>query len=437
MRTMSLRRRVTITALVVLAVALLGVLVVVQLLFGFASNRTVNAILSDRVQLAQQLAAQRVTPQELIRRVDARSVRAELVLPDGERFGSVTDHPGQDDRIRRVTLTAGQVRGGTLTLETDAGLLSGARRTLISLSTIAAVIALAVTAIALVFSVRYALSPLDAMTELARSIVRGHRGRRLSPSRVDTELGRTAQAFDEMLDALEGSEQRTKRFVADAAHELRTPIAGLQAVADAMLQQRADAPPEERERLQLLLGRETRRAGKLVDDLLDLARLDAGVELQRQPTELRSMAGTQVERARLQHSALTIELEGEELVADVDPDRMAQVLANLVDNACQATPEGGRVTVHIRQTTAGWAEIDVTDTGPGVPPDEQERIFDRLVRLDDARDRRAGGSGLGLSIARGFARAHGGELTYVPRPEPGACFRLVLPIGGHVTNPRQ
>lgn len=429
MRTGSLRRRVTITSLAVLAVALLGVLVVVQVLFGVATNRTVNAILSDRVQLAQQLAAQRVAPTELIKRVDARSVRAELVLPDGDRFGSFIDRAGENERTRRVTLQNGQVRGGVLTLETDAGLLSGARRTLVELSTVAAVVALLVTAVALVFSVRYALSPLDAMTALARSIVHGRRGHRLSPSRVDTELGRTAQAFDEMLDALEGSEQRTKRFVADAAHELRTPIAGLQAAADAMLQQGPDATPEERERLQILLGREARRAGKLVDDLLDLARIDTGVELQRQPTGLRAMAETQVERARLQHPGLTIALEGAELVADVDPDRMAQVLANLVDNACQATPDGGRITVHIgRSQTAPLAEIDVTDTGPGVPVDERERIFDRLVRLDDARDRRAGGSGLGLPIACGFARAHGGDLTYVERPEPGACFRLVVPL---------
>lgn len=432
MRTVSLRRRVTLTSLAVLAVVLAALVLTGQLLFTVATNRTTNAILADRVQLAQQLAAQRVTAAELIRRVDARSVRAELVLPDGSTYGSLNARRADGPGVRTVRLNAGPLRGSTLTLQADAGLLSGARATLFRLSALAGLVALAVTAVALVFGVRFALSPLDAMTKLARSIARGGRGRRLSPSEPNTELGRTAQAFDEMLDALEGSEQRTKRFVADAAHELRTPIAGLQAVADAMLQQRADAPPEERERLQLLLGREARRAGKLVDDLLDLARIDAGIELQRQPVELRAMTATQVDRVRLQHPELTVELAGDEVVADVDPDRVAQIVANLVDNACHATPPGGRVSVSVTRTGAGagagaGAEIVVADTGPGVPPADQERIFDRLVRLDDARDRRAGGSGLGLPIARGFARAHGGDLAYLPGA-PGARFRLVLPL---------
>ncbi|GAB3000089.1 HAMP domain-containing histidine kinase [Amycolatopsis acidiphila] len=426
MRTVSLRRRVTLTALAVLAVVLAGVLLTLQLLFSVATNRTVNAILADRVQLAQQLAAQKVGAAELIQRVDARSVRAQLVLPDGETFGSLNLRAANEPGVRRVRLDSGPLKGARLTLEADAGLLSGARATLFRLSALAGVVALLVTAVALVFGVRFALSPLDAMTRLTRSIARGGRGRRLSPSQPDTELGRTAQAFDEMLDALEGSEQRTKRFVADAAHELRTPVAGLQAVADAMLQQRPDAPPEERERLQLLLGREARRAGKLVDDLLDLARIDAGIELQRQPADVRAMAATQVDRARLQHPDRTVELTGDEVVAEVDPDRVAQIVANLVDNACQATPPGGRVSVTVARS-GDAVEIVVADTGPGVSPADQERIFDRLVRLDDARDRRAGGSGLGLPIARGFARAHGGDLSYLPG-SPGARFRLVLPL---------
>ncbi|HJQ47631.1 MAG TPA: HAMP domain-containing sensor histidine kinase [Amycolatopsis sp.] len=422
LRTVSLRRRVTLTALAVLTAVLVLVLVLVQVLFGVATNRTATAILTDRAQLAQQLARQGVGPQALIQRVDERSVRARLVLPDGEVFGSANRSSGSDAKVREVTLEGpGRVRGAVLTLETDGGLLSGARTTLLRLSLFAGLGALLLTAVALVFGVRFALAPLDAMTALARRIARGGRGQRLSPEKTDTELGRTAQAFDEMLDALEGSEQRTQRFIADAAHELRTPVAGIQAAADALLQQRPDAPPEERERLQLLLGREARRAGKLVDDLLDLARIDAGVELEPRPTELRSLAATQLDRVRLLHPQLTFDLAGDELSAEVDPDRVAQILANLLDNACHAVPVGGRVAVSIGQA-AGLAEIVVTDSGPGVPLADRERIFDRLVRLDDARDRRAGGSGLGLPIARGFARAHGGDLTCE------GPFRLILPI---------
>jgi signal transduction histidine kinase len=287
------------------------------------------------------------------------------------------------------------------------------------------------------------------MARLARSIAGGDRGWRLAPNRTDTELGRTAAAFDDMLDALEGAErqaraaevaaraaaERTRRFVADAAHELRTPITGVQAVAEAVLQQGVDADPEERERLHLLLVRESRRASQLVDDLLDLARIDAGAELQYGPVDLRALADTEAARAGLLAPELAVDVVGPALVVNADNARVTQILANLMDNARQATAGKGKITVRIdtRAEAAGpFAEIVVSDDGPGVPAPDRERIFDRLVRLDDARDRRSGGSGLGLAIARGFARAHGGDLTCTAPPPDhrGAVFQLRLPVAG-------
>jgi signal transduction histidine kinase len=282
------------------------------------------------------------------------------------------------------------------------------------------------------------------MTNLARSISRGGRGRRLWPTKPETELGRTAAAFDDMLDALEGAEaaanraeqaardaaDRTRRFVADAAHELRTPIAGVQAVAEAVLQQPPNADPEEVQRLQLLLVRESRRASQLVDDLLDLARIDSGVELHRENLDLHVLADAQADRIRLLAPELTLRVEGPALPVYADPARVTQILANLLDNAKQATPPDGHVTVRLGRN-GEFAELIVIDSGHGVPAADRERIFDRLVRLDRARDRRSGGSGLGLAIARGFARAHGGELTCEPpvHGAPGAVFRLLLPTG--------
>src|SRR5690606_25043392 len=265
-------------------------------------------------------------------------------------------------------------------------------------------------------------------TALARSITSGDRGRRLAPTRTDTELGRTAAAFDEMLDALEGAEAaaraeeaRTRRFVADAAHELRTPIAGVQAVAEAALA--PDMSPEERERLHLLMLRESRRAGRLVDDLLVLARLDAGLELRREPVDLLELARTEAERARLVSPDQRVEVRGEPVTVAGDASRLAQVLGNLLDNARRHAGPG---TVTITVSAGDPATVLVTDEGPGVPPADRERIFDRLVRLDEARGE-DGGAGLGLAIARGIARAHGGELRCVEPPSGrGAAFELSL-----------
>jgi signal transduction histidine kinase len=271
------------------------------------------------------------------------------------------------------------------------------------------------------------------MTTLARSITRGDRGRRLAPSRTDTELGRTAAAFDDMLDELEGAEaaarssaERTRRFVADAAHELRTPLAGVQAIAEAAMAPGLDT--EERERLHLLLLRESRRAGRLVDDLLALARIDAGIDLRREPVDLLELARSEADRVRLLAPDRVIDVDGAPVRVTGDAARLAQVLGNLLDNACRHTPDGGRVTVQV--WSGGMAVVRVTDTGPGVPRPDRERIFDRLVRLDESRRADQGGAGLGLAIARGIARAHGGDLRCVDPPDGvGAAFVLTLPGG--------
>jgi signal transduction histidine kinase len=356
--------------------------------------------------------------------------------------------------------------GSLLTLYGDPSELTAIQRRLSRLLVMLGLGGLAVAGLALLATTRLALGPLDTMTALARSIAGGDRGRRLAPIRTDTELGRTAAAFDDMLDSLEGaeraarqaeavardSERQTRQFVADAAHELRTPITGLRAAAEAALSSRASG--EERERLHLLLLREAGRAGRLVEDLLALAQIDAGLRLLREPVELRALAEAEVERTRLLAPTVTVSVQGEPLTVPGDPQRLAQVLANLLDNARRYTPDGGEITVTIDHAPpdtprpdaevegpapppgtatpaaapGSVARVRVLDTGPGVPAADRERIFDRLVRLDDARRRDAGGpglsgAGLGLAIARGIARAHGGEL----RCDADSAFELTLP----------
>lgn len=445
LHTASLRRRVTVLVTLVLAIVLVGVVLVVNAVFAVETNRDLNTVLTDHERVARELANQRVTPLNLIDRVDIDSVRARLVLANGRAYGSLPGKLAGQATAQQATITLtapGVLHGASLTLVAVASSIQKAQSQLRRVLLLVGLVALLLTGVVLVVTVRLALSPLDVMTSLARSITRGGRGRRLSPTRPETELGRTAAAFDDMLDALEGAEQqariaetasraseeRTRRFVADAAHELRTPIAGVQAAAEAVLQQAPDADVEDRDRLHLLLVRESRRAGQLVNDLLDLARIDAGVELNPAPVDLRALADAQADRIRVLAPELTVRVDGPTTVAPVDEARITQIVANLLDNARHATRPDGHVGVRLSRV-GEFAELLVTDDGDGVPPQDRERIFDRLVRLDTARDRRFGGSGLGLPIARGFARAHGGDLTCeAPAPgSVGAVFRLVLP----------
>jgi two-component system, OmpR family, sensor kinase len=452
LRTVSLRRRVTALSLTVLAAVLLVVGVLTDVVFSAQIRSELRQQLDVRAALAGQLVAQGVPAPEVARRLEAPGIRAEVLAADGsvyagdpdddERWGPPPRHrgPADDDhgwwdddgeknRWRDAQVLEQPLADGSqLTLVASGGPVSGAqqllRRTLIVLS----LAALAVAGIVMLLTTRVALAPLDAMTAVARSITSGDRGRRLAPTRTDTELGRTAAAFDAMLDELEGaeataraSEVRTRRFVADAAHELRTPIAGVQAVAEAALA--PDMATEERERLHLLMLRESRRAGRLVDDLLVLARLDAGLELRREPVDLLELARGEAERAQLVAPDQRVRVLGEPVTVDGDASRLGQVLGSLLDNARRHAGPG---TVTVTVSGGEHATVLVVDDGPGIPPADRERIFDRLVRLDEARGE-DGGAGLGLAIARGIARAHGGDLRCVDPPSGrGAAFELVL-----------
>jgi signal transduction histidine kinase len=287
-------------------------------------------------------------------------------------------------------------------------------------------VASAVAALLMAVVVGASLRPLRSMTALARSITRGNRGDRLAPTRSDTELGETATAFDEMLDELEGAEarerataDRTRQFVDDAAHDLRTPVAGISAAAETLLRGGVDTERDVRERLLASMIRESRRASRLIDDLLMSARTDDDVELDRHDHDLLALARADADRARLLAPDSTVVVTGESVVAPVDAARLARILANLTDNALRHGPPDGVVTVDVRDAGT-TATIRVSDEGPGIGAQDRERIFDRMVRLDSART--SEGSGLGLTIARTYARAHGGDVVY-----DGTAFVLSVP----------
>lgn len=334
----------------------------------------------------------------------------------------------------RLSVVRTLVDGSTVTLLADS---SDVRQTMEQVRlalVVAAGLVLVAAALAVPPVVSRSLRPLDRITDVARSIAGGDRDQRLQPEQPNTELGRTAVAFDAMLDAVVGaesraleSEQRLRTFLSDAAHELRTPLAGVQASAEHLL--RDDPPRDQREQAIIGLVREARRAGRLVDDMLTMARIDTGLALRRTTVDLRRLAQQVVDARSIATPDLRLTVSGEPTHVYGDPDRLTQVLSNVVDNAVHACASNGTIDVRV-WVDGSIAGVDVRDDGPGVPPDQRERIFERLVRLDAARSPHRGGVGLGLPIARGIARAHGGDLTCRAGAEGGAAvFRLWLPLG--------
>lgn len=464
LRAGSLRRRTIVAVVALVALLLIVLSVVVDVALGARLRGQIEERLRDRAAAAASLVgtvddedlAERLSDQGLSVRIDSAGGDSVVAGPSPEQLRDGPPGPGGPGPAERsaplpsastdvsvvasavtgdadlVTLTSTLSDGSTLSLTASA---AGIAETLVQvrwIMAIASVGVLVVAAGAVTLVVRRTLQPLDRVSEVARSIGAGERGRRLHPTRSDTEIGRVATALDDMLDDVTGAEQsareaeaRLRLFLSDAAHELRTPVAGIRAAADTLV--RADLDGPEREMLAAHVAREAQRASRLVDDLLTMARVDQGLELTRSSVDLRTIVAAEVERAQLVHPSLHVSsvVPDAAVPVRIDAGRIAQVLSNLAENAARATNGRGTVVVEAA-VTGGAATVAVSDDGPGVPAEERERIFDRLVRLDAARSP-SGGVGLGLPIARGIARAHGGEVRNVPR-DAGARFELTLPV---------
>jgi two-component system OmpR family sensor kinase len=231
-----------------------------------------------------------------------------------------------------------------------------------------------------------------------------------------------------------------RRFVADASHELRTPLTSVRGLAEYGLQQGADASQPELLRLMSLIDREASRMSRLVEDLLLLAKFDAGLSLERQPVDLASIAAEAVSAARIVHPGRRTVLRAPEpVVISADDQRVRQIIDNLVGNALAHTPDDSPVTVTVTGGTVtggtgdmgtddGWGQVTVADGGPGMNPEQAARVFERFYRTDDSRARASGGAGLGLAIAASLTVAHGGEITVDTAPGQGASFRVRLPL---------
>ncbi|MEJ5914416.1 sensor histidine kinase [Pseudokineococcus sp. 1T1Z-3] len=448
LRTGSLRRRVVVTVLALLTALLLVLGVVVDQALRARLEGEIEQRLLDRAAVAVALQGE-VDADDLVDQLAGQGVSVRYSGDDGVLTAGPAPSAGtggRGDRVRDgvrqrgdLLSTTTELDDGTLVLSADASQVRTTVAQVRAVLAVASVVVLVLAALALLAVVGQVLAPLDRITATARSIAAGDRGRRLRPDRPGTELGRTAAAFDDMLDAVEGaeararaSEERMRALLSEAAHELRTPLAGVHAAADLLV--RAERPRAETERLAAAVARESRRASRLVDDLLTMARIDRGLELQLADVDLRDLARTAVEDRRLRPSAALHLASGPPLRVRADADRLAQVLANLLDNAVRAAGPDGSVEVRTGRE-GDDAVVTVLDDGPGVPQADRERVFERLVRLDEARSRDAGGAGLGLPIARGIARSHGGDVVLAPRPDGTRGTAAVLRLPGAGVTP--
>lgn len=274
-----------------------------------------------------------------------------------------------------------------------------------------------------------ALRPLNEIAKTASRIAGTEDlDQRLEVPNTDDEVGQLAATFNEMLKRLQQLFMTQQRLVADVSHELRTPLATMQGNLDLLLRGAAKNPQMLGEGLQAL-DSEVARMSRLVRDLLLLAEADAGVHLNLRPVELDTLLLEVYREASMMAQGRVKVRLGHEDMAQVagDPDRLKQLLLNLVGNAIKYTPEGGTVTLSL-ECQSGWVRVSVTDTGIGIAKEDLPHIFDRFYRVDRARNRSAGGTGLGLSIAKWITVAHGGSIHVESEPNVGTTFEIILPL---------
>ena len=482
---MTLRTRLLASLALTLAIALVaaGVLVV-QLTRASLIERVDRELLSiaDGATKVQRLAALTGSDTEAGRRLavmrldkrgnvtrafpsgfadDPDPLPALPVYPAGiptEVLGTIQQRSSVDGSLQyRVLMERGDKANVALAVAAPMAGIEAAERALIRTLLIVGALAMAGLLLVAWLVIRRGLLPLERIAATADQIAAGDLSNRARVPHDGTEVGRLGTAFDSMLDqvetsfdqqqraldAKERSEDRLRRFVADASHELRTPLTTVRGYAD-LYRAGGLAAPAELETAMDRIGTESRRMAALVEDLLQLARLDEGRPIRRDPVDLSRIADDAVSDLRaIEPDRPVVGAIDPGVVVQGDDDRLRQVLANLVAN----------VRVHAGPTTpaeivlrAGEAdaELSVVDHGPGIDPEFAPRVFDRFYRTDTGRSRDNGGTGLGLAIVAAIVAAHGGQLWHETTPGGGATFVVRLgitagsqhPRGGHtVTEP--
>jgi two-component system OmpR family sensor kinase len=362
-----------------------------------------------------------------------------------------------------------------LVVAVDLGPLNAELRHLILIDLAVGAGIVAILAIITIAVVRANLRPLDDIELTAGQIAAGHLDHRIPERDPRTEVGSLGRSLNTMLSQIEAafhareeseqaahrSEERMRRFIADASHELRTPLTTIRGFAEYYRQRggankiqsmsgqtdsgasevppdarpTAGLTPEELDRIMQRLESEASRMGLLVEDLLQLARLDQQRPLEMRPVDLLTLAADAVQDARLVAPDRKIDLSvapGAAFLVNGDEQRLRQVIGNLVGNSITHTPAGTSVRVAIASGTLKSGDpavvLDVIDDGPGMTAEQAQRVFERFYRADAARNRASGGTGLGLAIVAGLVAAHGGQVSVKTAPGEGADFRVRLPL---------
>jgi heavy metal sensor kinase len=287
--------------------------------------------------------------------------------------------------------------------------------------------ALVLTALGGWWIARRALRPVERMTRAAERIEIERLDEQLADPGTRDEVAHLAQTLNAMLARIRAAIGQQRRLVDDASHELRSPLAAMRSELDVSL--RADElSPAARDALESVRD-EVDRLTRTVDDLLTLASVDQGrLALATEPVDLGAVAANAggALRPLAARRSITIEVDGSSAGVTGDPERLRQALGNLIENAVKFSPDGGVVSVRTAAAN-GSASVTVSDQGPGVAPADRDQMFERFFRADASRSRGVAGSGLGLSIAREIAEAHGGQIRFAPREPRGAEFALELP----------
>ena len=360
--------------------------------------------------IARSYQVEMVARERIARGTGGTAARAQ-VARQATRREELQDQISGDTRDTALLVAAGLIAGLTGALLLFSGLISSMRR------------------------------PLEQLVDAAGRLAAGDRSARVEVGGL-SETATLGAAFNEMARELEIEEGRRDEldrlkdeFVLTASHELRSPLTSVQGFAELLMLERESLTPRQAETVEVILDN-CRHLVRLLNDLLDLARSDAGrLSIRPQPTEVAPLIEDVVRTMRAQTEAasqsLTEQVEPGLPLINVEPDRIRQILVNLLTNAHEYTPEGASIGVAAHALGAE-VEISVSDNGPGIPPDQLERIFERFTRGDAGLTQRVGGTGLGLAISKSLVELHGGSISAESTVGQGSTFHVRLPIATSV-----
>jgi two-component system, OmpR family, sensor histidine kinase BaeS len=370
----------------------------------------VGRFIQQRQDFEDQIARSyqvEIEARERIGQGSAGQTARETVEREGERRTELRDEISADTRDTALLVAAGLLAGLTGALLLFSGLISSMRR------------------------------PLEELVDAAGKLAGGDRSARVEVGGL-SETATLGAAFNEMAEELEQEESRREEldrlkdeFVLTASHELRSPLTSVQGFAELLMLDRDSLTPQQAETVEIILDN-CRHLVRLLNDLLDLTRSDAGrLLVQPQPTEVAPLLDDVVRTMRAQTEAgnqsLTEHVPPGLPLINVEPDRIRQILVNLITNAHEYSPEGASIQVAARAIGAE-VEISVSDDGPGIPAEQLERIFDRFTRGDAGLTQRVGGTGLGLAISKSLVELHGGSIAAESVVGQGSTFRVRLPV---------